>query len=120
MELKTENELRILIAYNDYDVFNEYFKSLEREMHNILEQITYISGAAAQFSFYGIKYDKTSYENEMDKLHEELNTLRDNASIFAKYLYEKQENCKHEWVDNGHDSHYTYYKCTKCGKECRE
>lgn len=25
--------------------------------------------------------------------------------------------CEHEWINDGHDSHKTYFKCAKCGKE---
>jgi hypothetical protein len=29
-----------------------------------------------------------------------------------------QDICKpHDWVDDGHDSHKRYVKCTKCGKK---
>ena len=27
--------------------------------------------------------------------------------------------CDHEWVDDGRDSHYNYYRCVICGKEER-
>lgn len=32
-----------------------------------------------------------------------------------------QKKCKkHNWIDDGHDSHYNYYKCSKCGTEERD
>ena len=35
-------------------------------------------------------------------------------------IEERQNNCHHEWIEIGHDSHYTYFRCSICGKEVRE
>ena len=35
-------------------------------------------------------------------------------------IEERQNKCHHEWDEIGHDSHYTYFRCSICGKEVRE
>ena len=27
--------------------------------------------------------------------------------------------CDHDWIEDGRDSHYFYYKCSKCPSTCR-
>lgn len=44
----------------------------------------------------------------------------DNANIYKDLLNEieyQQSICKHDLKYIGHDSHYDYYKCSKCGYE---
>jgi dTDP-4-amino-4,6-dideoxygalactose transaminase len=38
---------------------------------------------------------------------------------FMNMLYIKQKSCQHDYKNVGHDSHYDYYMCDKCGSQDR-
>ena len=92
MDIKDENELRLLICYNDYDVFNKYLKTLKNEKEQIMEEMKQLSISASHFDAHNIKYDNTLYNEALNKLLESLKPLEKNTEIFYMYFNEKQEN----------------------------
>lgn len=36
--------------------------------------------------------------------------------LYRERIKELKKNCQHNFVYEGHDSHYDYYVCTKCGE----
>lgn len=53
-----------------------------------------------------------SYSELVLELKHEVNLLRDNIESM-------QRGCDHQMVNVAHDSHYDYYRCSKCGYEDR-
>lgn len=49
------------------------------------------------------------------KLNDELVHHDQEAEKRRKAIRALQDVCEHEWVDDGHDSHNNYKRCTKCG-----
>lgn len=47
-----------------------------------------------------------------DKLQEEIRIINTVLDGLRKL-------CDHEWKDDGHDSHYSFEKCAKCGAETK-
>jgi hypothetical protein len=51
---------------------------------------------------------------ELLKKKEEIGKQYDNVRLAISTL---QEICEHEYVEDGHTSHETYYICKKCNKD---
>lgn len=45
--------------------------------------------------------------------------LKNEENEIEHEIEEYQKTCSHEFVYRGHDSHYDFYICKKCGKEER-
>ena len=57
-----------------------------------------------------IKYEKNiKIDAEYKEALTHLNTKHNNE------LHEIQRKCNHKWVEDGRDSHKTYYACSICG-----
>lgn len=48
-------------------------------------------------------------------LRQQVESLEAAVKAHREALYALQKICPHEWVDDGHDSHYNWEKCTICG-----
>jgi hypothetical protein len=64
------------------------------------------------------KLDK--YGKQLKKITKERNkVLRKLHKAERKGKEKIQDKCNHRWVDDGHDSHYGYERCTNCDKSRR-
>lgn len=62
-------------------------------------------------------YKIVKIRNAIDSLNEMIEMLRKETVIKENIIKEMQLKCKkHEWIDDGYDSHHRYKKCSKCGK----
>ena len=64
----------------------------------------------------GVGY-RCDAEKRIDSLRRRWERVKE---LWNNAVIRNQENCEHDkWVETGHDSHYTYRMCLKCGKEER-
>lgn len=56
---------------------------------------------------------------DIQQIIEERNSLSERLKDYDAVISAFRKICKHEWEDNGHDSHYHYQICKICGKEKR-
>ena len=119
-QFKEEDELRTFIAYNSYKEIEKYIDNLRRNLNSLYDKRNSINNAVNELKKHGIKCDQYSYDENMDYINEDIKPLKKHWDLIDKYLKEKQEHCDHDWIYDGRDSHYDYYKCSKCGKESKD
>lgn len=68
---------------------------------------------------YDISYDKNKIRNMIDEKQKRIFELKNEANLSQERIEFAQQICKHDMVNLGHDSHYDYFRCEKCGFEDR-
>jgi len=69
----------------------------------------------SEYSFLKEELDEIKYKR-ITNINDEYNKALDRISaIHIKDLREIQSKCNHKWVEDGRDSHKTYYACSICG-----
>ena len=120
IDIKKGEQLEEFVALNEWNnVLNDYFVDLvdEKKSHEKIKET--LSGAASVFEKYEIKYNADDYESLILYHEGVIELLTDAIKEFEDKIETKQQHCDHEWKEIGHDSHYSYYFCDKCGKEER-
>jgi len=56
-------------------------------------------------------------KESVEPLHEERKKLHEKLAKVNKAIKALQDLCDHDFVEDGHDSHKTHYKCSICSKE---
>jgi len=59
-------------------------------------------------------------DEKLKELYTNLFHLNKEVSKIEKAIKALQEICNHKFIDNGHDSHYSYSICIFCGYERRD
>ena len=54
-------------------------------------------------------------DTKIEELEAKANKHWKKARKFTDAIKALQDVCKHDWKDNGYDSHKDHYKCSKCG-----
>lgn len=88
---------------------NKTYNELCRDMSNLRRCIGYL------LSSWPIEI--SGYEDVYSVLHGRQLEYTTHRVLIEKLITEKQEKCNHEFHEDGHNSHYTYYICNKCGLE---
>lgn len=120
-QFKTEEELRAFIAYNSYSEIKKYKDDLLKHLNSLYDIRNKINYSVNELENYDIKCNTISYDNVINTINEEIKPLQEHSKLIKKYLEEKQRYCDHhDWIYYVHDSHYDYYKCSKCGAESKD
>ncbi len=107
--------IKYTIEKGDLGQVKESLNAVKREIEAFNEQFKYSLNLLHTF---GVEInDKDKVEEQFNEMNERIINI---CKKFSDALIKKQQNCEHEWSDDGHDSHYTYYTCTKCGATKRE
>jgi hypothetical protein len=121
-DFKSDRELFKFIFTHDYygpaekDTIEGYLADLRKVYHPLLDERNRINYAVEQLKEYGIGCDD-NYRTVMSYLDSKAAEFKKHIDLCNKYIEEKQDECKHDFHDDGHDSHHTYYVCNKCGLE---
>ena len=86
-------------------------------IHDILLIEKHWKDSVKMLEDFGVQINDVQQMGEqIDKLSIRVEKVR---LKWLKSLENKEKTCEHEWTETGHDSHYTYRMCLKCGKEER-
>lgn len=124
MEIITDIvKLKEFIDNTDYQThFNDssikkYIDDAFIQFKNMENTTKELMNAEEAFKKYNIPYDKNVYDNALSDLVEKENDYNNHIKLVYSLLKEKEDKCEHEFSYEGHDSHYDYYVCQKCGKQ---
>ena len=123
-DFKGTSELREFIFTHDFYGYDSSDETIEGHLSNFRKV------------YYGLLDDYSALINAADYLKKEWNVdVSDRYYLLTSYLSakierfkqyydlchdiieDKKAKCKHEYHEDGHDSHHTYYLCNKCGQE---
>ena len=114
--IKTGDELLSFIKDNDYTPnLSEYETRLRKDHQTIVDKIDEIKKAALVLTNVGIFVGKDSTEDCVRKIKLSKDKVEKSLLEFMSILADKQKSCVHEYRNLGHDSHYEYHICDKCG-----
>lgn len=126
-DFKNDHDLfKFILTHNYYgskgeDTIGHYRSELTKVYNAILEERNHLRRAVDILNEYGISVeDNTVYKDVIGKLESRADVFKTHCDLIDKYVEEKRVDCKHEWEDDGHDSHYNYYVCKLCGEETRD
>ena len=63
---------------------------------------------------------KISPKKIITELNQERDSLMQKIHKIDAVIEAHQAICNHKWVSDGHDSHYSYVKCSICGETEKE
>ena len=114
--IKNGNELLSFIMDNNYTPkLYEYETRLRKDSQTIADKIYEIKKAALVLMHDGIFVGNDSTEDCVRELELSKDKVEESLFEFMSILGEKQKSCAHEYRNIGHDSHYEYQTCDKCG-----
>ena len=118
--IKTGDELSIFINDNDYTPnLSEYETRLRKDHQTIVDKLDEIKKAVCVLINVGIFVGKDSTEDCVREITLLKDKVEKSLLEFMSILSDKQKSCDHEYRNIGHDSHYDYYMCDKCGSQDR-
>ena len=118
--IKTGDELLSFIMDNDYTQnLSEYETRLRKDHQTIVDKLDEIKKAACVLINVGIFVGKDSTEDCVREITLLKDKVEKSLLEFMSILTDKQKSCDHEYRNIGHDSHYDYYMCDKCGSQDR-
>ena len=118
--IKTGDELLNFIMDNDYTPnLYEYETRLRKDHQTIVDKLDEIKKAACVLINVGIFVGKDSTEDCVREITLLKDKVEKSLLEFMSILADKQKSCDHEYRNIGHDSHYDYYMCDKCGSQDR-
>ena len=107
------------VAHSDYSEVEHH----TRDIHSLYQEATDLHKHLMNIEndlreLYHIEVGK-KFKDAYEEIAEVIKDISFYQDLLNDFLKERRKNCRHDWVEQGHDSHYDYYKCRKCGKEER-
>ena len=96
------------------DSFIKEFKKIRSHAENHLNSLIKLNELCIS---EGIRINTDDYNDALAKAKELNDKLTEQSDFIQECITDKQNSCEHELEELGHDSHYTFYRCIKCGKE---
>ena len=118
--MKSSDELEEFIKTEPYVALEGYRVKVEAWLNGIKNDKIALESGVKMMERFG--YNIRDIDSYMMKKKADL-YIKTATEYYNKLLHgieERQNKCHHEWVEVGHDSHYTYFRCSICGKEVRE
>ena len=118
--MKSSDELEEFIKTEPFVALEGYRAKVEAWLNGIKNDKIALESGVKMVGRFG--YNIRDIDSYMMKKKADL-YIETATKYYNKLLHgieERQNKCHHEWVEFGHDSHYTYFRCSICGKEVRE
>ena len=118
--MKTDDELEEFIKTEPFVTVEGYRVKVEAWLNGIKNDKIALESGVKMVGRFG--YNIREIDSYMMKKKADL-YIKTATEYYNKLLHgieERQNKCHHEWVEIAHDSHYSYFKCSICGKEVRE
>ena len=118
--MKTSDELEEFIKTEPYVALEGYRVKVEAWLNGIKNDKIALESGVKMVGRFGYNIREIDSYMMMKKADLYIKTATEYYNKLLHGIEERQNKCHHEWVEIGHDSHYTYYRCSICGKEVRE
>ena len=114
--MKTYDELEEFIKNESFVTLDGYRVKVESWLNEIKTDKIALESGLKVLGQFGYDISDTDSNIMMKKADSYIKTATEYYNKLRKGVEERQNNCQHELVEIGHDSHYTYYRCSICGK----
>ena len=118
--MKTSDELEEFIKTEPYVALEGYRVKVEAWLNGIKNDKIVLESGVKMVGRFGYNIREIDSYMMMKKADLYIKTATEYYNKLLHGIEERQNKCHHEWVEFGHDSHYTYFRCSICGKEVRE
>ena len=118
--MKTSDELEEFIKTEPYVTLEGYRAKVEAWLNGIKNDKIALESGVKMVGKFGYNISEIDSNMMMKKADLYIKTATEYYNKLLHGIEERQNKCHHEWVEFGHDSHYTYFRCSICGKEVRE
>ena len=118
--MKTSDELEEFIKTEPYVTLEGYRVKVEAWLNGIKNDKIALESGIKIVGKFGYNISETDSNMMMKKADLYIKTATEYYNKLLHGIEERQNKCHHEWDEIGHDSHYTYFRCSICGKEVRE
>ena len=118
--MKSSDELEEFIKTEPFVALEGYRAKVEARLNGIKNDKIALESGVKMVGRFG--YNIRDIDSYMMKKKADLyiETATKYYNKLLNGIEERQNKCHHEWVEFGHDSHYSYFRCSICGKEVRE
>lgn len=97
---------------SNYDELKESLNSVGKSIRDVLGEIECVKRTK---EIYESRNQIGDFGDMLSVLNKEVNNLKKDQDKIIEQITEIQNSCEHDFVYIGHDSHYDYYTCKKCG-----
>ena len=118
--MKTSDELEEFIKTEPFVTLEGYRAKVEAWLNGIKNDKIALESGVKMVGRFGYNIREIDSYMMMKKADLYIKTAKEYYNKLLHGIEERQNKCHHEWVEFGHDSHYTYFRCSICGKEVRE
>ena len=118
--MKSSDELEEFIKTEPFVALEGYRVKVEAWLNGIKNDKIALESGIKIVGKFGYNISETDSNMMMKKAYLYIKTATEYYNKLLHGIEERQNKCHHEWVEFGHDSHYTYFRCSICGKEVRE
>ena len=118
--MKTSDELEEFIKTEPYVTLEGYRVKVEAWLNGIKNDKIALESGVKMVGRFGYNISESDSITMMNKADLYIKTAKEYYNKLLHGIEERQNKCHHEWVEIAHDSHYSYFKCSICGKEVRE
>ena len=118
--MKSSDELEEFIKTEPYVTLEGYRTKVEGWLNGIKNDKIALESGVKMVGRFGYNIREIDSYMMMKKADLYIKTATEYYNKLLHGIEERQNKCHHEWVEFGHDSHYTYFRCSICGKEVRE
>ena len=118
--MKSSDELEEFIKTEPYVTLEGYRTKVEAWLNGIKNDKIALESGVKMVGRFGYNISETDSNMMMKKADLYIKSATEYYNKLLHGIEERQNKCHHEWVEFGHDSHYTYFRCSICGKEVRE
>ena len=118
--MKSSDELEEFIKTEPFVTLEGYRIKVEAWLNGIKNDKIALESGVKIVGRFGYNISESDSNMMMSKADLYIKTATEYYNKLLHGIEERQNKCHHEWVEVGHDSHYTYFRCSICGKEVRE
>ena len=118
--MKSSDELEEFIKTEPFVALEGYRIKVEAWLNGIKNDKIALESGVKMVGRFGYNIRVIDSYMMMTKADLYIKTATEYYNKLLHGIEERQNKCHHEWVEFGHDSHYTYFRCSICGKEVRE
>ena len=118
--MKSYDELEEFIKTEPFVTLEGYRVKVEAWLNGIKDDKIALESGIKVVGQFGYDISNSDSNMMMEKADLYIKTATEYYNKLLNGIEERQNKCHHEWVEFGHDSHYTYFRCSICGKEVRE